>query len=81
MIFEEAVENDYLIVVKNACVAKKLKKKYKNGRFKGINAGRCSFDGYSAFFIDVDLTFTNAAEHIQRIVPWNTFFGKVPELK
>ncbi|WP_107838401.1 hypothetical protein [Metasolibacillus meyeri] len=83
MTFEEAVEQEYTILVANAQIAYELRKKYKKDIFKSIGIGMMSekLYGLTKLYVDQKLYFDNydMLERMERAVKAKVIYGNVPD--
>ena len=79
MTFEEALNNNYGIVVMNDNIARKLQKEYKRSNFASVNCRLGRLDGYRGIYADESLK--GYAEDQLKIYGAEIVYGKVPLLR
>jgi hypothetical protein len=79
VIFVEAVDKGYVIVVKNNEIACQLKRKFKRGCFATINSSPYRFDGCNGIYIDEQIQLEPKASELNKY-HFNIEFGQIPNI-
>lgn len=79
MTFEEAVESNLTIIVRDGEQALKLKRAFPKGKFMSVNARNP--DGLRGIYVDESIQFHPKFERISKACHyWRMYFGEIPEI-